>query len=272
MDVSGDDVMQVKKSYGILLMLVVPVLATAQVAILGNLVYRKTASIGSTYEGVITVHNLGTKNQEVKVYQNDYMYDASGKKEYLETGKNPRSNGKWINFTPRQFMVGPSEKFVIQYIVKVPNDSSLSGTYWCMMLVEPVVEVSPETFKKGQFTITEKVRYGIHIITDVGNEGVKKLAFNKIELIKTDTTRVMQVDLENTGETRLNISLWADLYDMEGKHVGKYSAKDDAMYPGTSIRCKIDITQVPPGIFKALIVADGGGEALFGFDYTLKLE
>jgi hypothetical protein len=241
-------------------------------AFLGDLVYEKTASVGQSYEGVITVQNVGKDAREIRVYQNDYRYDAEGAKEYTEAGTAPRSNAKWINFTPRQFMLGPGEKADIHYLITVPKDSSLTGTYWSMMLVEPVVQINPESMKQGQIRITERVRYGLHMITNVGGGSVRRLAFNKIRLIKTDTSRVMQIDLENTGDSRLYISLWADLYDIQGKHAGKFSADNDAFYPGTSIRCRIDISKVPPGSYKALIVADGGEEALFGIDYTIKLD
>jgi hypothetical protein len=264
--------MRPRNRWPILLALVLPLSAPAQVAVLGDLVHEKTASAGLTYEGVITVQNVGGDTREVRVYQNDYRYDAEGVKSYTEPGTAPRSNAKWINFTPRQFAIGPGEKSEIHYLVKVPADSSLQGTYWSMMLVEPVVEINPESLKEGQIQFTERVRYGIHMITNIGSSGVKKLAFPNIRLIKTDTTRFLQIDIANTGDRRLYITLWTDLFDMQGRHVGKYSAEDDACYPGSSIRCKIDLAAVPPGTYKALIVADGGEEALFGVDYTIKLE
>jgi hypothetical protein len=260
------------KRFLIILTLMVPALGRPQVAVLGDLVYEKTASVGQSYEGVITVQNVGKDSREVRVYQNDYRYDAEGAKEYTDPGTAPRSNAKWINFTPRQFMLGPGEKADIHYLVQVPDDSSMTGTYWSMMLVEPVVEINPESLKKGQIRITERVRYGLHMITNVGEGGVRKLAFKNIRLIKTDSSRVMQIDLENTGDSRLYISLWADLYDLQGIHMGKFSAENDAFYPGTSIRCRIDISKVLPGTYKALIVADGGEDALFGVDYTIKVE
>jgi hypothetical protein len=264
--------MKTRKWIFFALVLIASVSALAQVAVLQDLINEKTVLAGQTYEGVITVQNLGSENREVRVYQNDYRYDAEGIKAYSEPGTNPRSNSKWINFTPRQFAVGPGEKADINYLVTVPDDSSLRGTYWSMMLVEPVIDVNPETVKQGQLNIIEKVRYGIHMITNVGSTGAGKIAFKHISLMKTDTTRFVRIDLENTGERRLHVSLWADLYDMQGKHMGKFSAKEDVFYPGTSIRCEVDISKVLPGNYKALIVADGGEEALFGVDYSLKLE
>ncbi len=84
----------------------------------------------------------------------------------------------------------------------------------------------------------------------------------------------MQVDIENIGERLLKSFLWAELYDEEGSYVGRFEAGEFhiRIYPGTSVRYRVDLSQVPKGAYRALVVADCGGEDIFGVTYTLELE
>jgi len=42
------------------------------------------------------------------------------------------------------------------------------------------------------------------------------------------------------------------------------------IYPGTSVRHKIDLSSLPGGKYMALVVADNGDEYIFGAQYTLE--
>jgi type II secretory pathway component GspD/PulD (secretin) len=80
------------------------------------------------------------------------------------------------------------------------------------------------------------------------------------------------VDVENTGERWLRGSMWAELYDSEGKHVGKYDGGKQRMYPGTSVRFSADLVGIQTSSYKALIVIDCGGDDVFGANVNLVLK
>ena len=82
----------------------------------------------------------------------------------------------------------------------------------------------------------------------------------------------MQVDIENTGQRWLRPYLWAELYDDTGRYIGRFENGRKRIYPGTSVRYKVDLSDVPKGIYKALVVADCGGDYVFGAERTLKFE
>ena len=44
------------------------------------------------------------------------------------------------------------------------------------------------------------------------------------------------------------------------------------VYPGTSVRRAIDLSRVPAGGYKALLVADAGEDNVYGATYTLEIE
>ena len=143
-------------------------------------------------------------------------------------------------------------------------------------MIEGISSSSPEAARQEKdkitFGISQVIRYGAQMITQIGDTGARKLKFLKTRLLKEDKGRILQVDIENIGERLLRPALWAELYDEKGKSIGKFEGGKLGVYPATSVRFRIDLSQVPKGKYKALVVADCGGDDLFGATYTLKFE
>jgi len=272
--------------------LLIPYSARAGVSVIGGLSHKKEAEIGETYKGLILIRNTGDEPQEVKVYQNDYLFFFDGRNAFGEPGKDPRSNASWLIFNPHRLIIPPNGTATVNYTVKVPdgpnlpddpnlvddpnrpNDPNLVGTYWSMLMVEGIPETSPESSEaekdKIKMGITQVVRYAIQMVTHIGDTGERKLKFLETKLLKETEKRTLQVDIENIGERYLAHFLWAELYDEQGRYIGKFEERRLGTFPGTSVRYRIDLSEVPKGTYKALIVADCGGDYIFGANYTLK--
>lgn len=252
--------------------LLIPYAAEAGV-IVDDLTYEGIANAGETYRGTIFIRNTGSEPVEAKAYQTDYLFFFDGRSIYGEPGKDPRSNADWITFSPKQLTVPPRGKSEINYTVRVPDDEALSGTYWSMFMVEGIAKDSPEadTSKKDEISygIRQVMRFGIQIVTHIGHTGVRNLRFLKTQLLKEEEGRILQVDLENIGERWLRPFLWVELYDEKGGNIGRFEGRKRRIYPGTSVRYRVDLSQAPEGKYKALVVADGGGDDVFGATYTL---
>ncbi len=245
---------------------------TGTIAILGELTYEQITSPDEVYEGEIVLINQGDEEGEVSIYLTDYQYLADGKIEYGDPEKNPRSNAQWIQFNPHQVSIVPGERATINYIVAVPSDTTLIGTYWCMMMVEEVPNVEPIDLKEGEFGVQTITRYGIQLISHIGNTGKKAINFLNPKIEKEDTLKYFQIDIQNIGEKRLRITSWIDAYTLSGEHAGKFEINPFSLYPGTSIRRKYPIDKLVNGTYKILVIADGGEDALFGGQYTIKVE
>lgn len=145
-------------------------------------------------------------------------------------------------------------------------------------MVEPVIAGAlepPEVeAKEGTitFTITTAYRYGIRMVTNIGETGERSMKFADKQLLMQDDQRVLQLDLENTGERYLRLLVWVELYDEDGTSIGRFEAGRRGMYPGCSTRFQVDLSQVAPGKYKALVVADNGDEYVFGARYELEIE
>lgn len=255
--------------------LLIPYAAEAGVSV-DKLTHERSANVSETYEGIIFIRNHEEEPQEVKVYQTDYLFFFDETNIYGEPGKTPRSNADWITFSPKRLTIPPKEASGVNYTVKVPNNETLTGTYWSMIMVEGISKNSPEFSKPGKeeikLYIREVVRYGLQMVTHIGNTGTRNLKFLNTQLQKEEGRKILQIDIENIGERWLNPFLWTELYDEKGSYIGRFEDKRQRIFPGTSVRYKVDLSQVAQGKYKALVVAEAGDDDVFGATYTLKFE
>lgn len=243
----------------------------AQICILGELTQKKQTTPGSTYNGNVIVENLGEEPKDIKIYQTDYFFTADGSNRYDEPGSSPRSNAPWISFSPKQLTIQPHERIRINYEVSVPDDGSLIGTYWSMLMVEGLPEIATEK-PQGNITLRFVTRYAIQMITNIEESGISRMKFLNPMLKKEENINIFSIDMENVGERMLRPNIWIELYNLEGKTVGTFEGSPVRIFPGTSSRRKIELINVPSGTYKALVVADCGDENLFGANYTIEIE
>ena len=143
------------------------------------------------YKGVIILRNPDDEPADVRLYQTDYTFNYDGKSDYGDPGIKPRSNASWLMLSPTRLTIPAKETAEVSYIIKVPKDQELNGTYWSMIMVEPIATPPPpdttktgkEKVKMGIMTI---IRYGIQIITNIGDSGERKLKFLDKKLLSKE--------------------------------------------------------------------------------------
>ncbi len=236
----------------------------------GLLTDEKEAYPGETYQGTISLTNNDSLPQEVIIYQTDYLFFSDGSNQFGEAGKLERSNAAWITFSPNQLEVPPHQGSRVSYEVKVPNDSTLVGTYWSMLMVEEV-GLSLDSLSNMQVGIRQVVRYGFQCVTHIGSTGHHQLSFTGTRLIAEESAKKeLEVDVANIGERWAVPSAWVELYDSDGHHVGRFESERKRIFPGTSVRFQMDLGDTPSGKYKALIVLDNGDQNVFGAKYDLE--
>ncbi len=260
----------------LLLVSLLPDSVRPQISVIGELSQDKEARTGETYEGVILVKNDSNAPQEVKVYQTDYLFFSNGVNNYGEPGSHPRSNAAWVTFSPSFLTVPPQATIPINYIVQVPKDSGarkLTGTYWSMMMIEGIPKGSPESSgaRRAEMGITQTIRYGIQIATHVAKTGTRKIDVKDAKIVtKEDGARAFQFDLENTGDIGLRPDVTLELFNDKGASIGTFPGVRYRTYPGTSVRQSIDVTKVPRGTYKALVIVDAGADEISAWEYPVK--
>ncbi len=245
----------------------------AQVAINGTMTHELEVEPGRAYSGTIEIQNPTASAQTVKAYQTDYFFYAGGEVRYGEPGGLPRSNARWITYSPHDVVIPARESVTIRYTVQTPSDDTMKGTYWSIVMVEPIAAGSPEAPgsdpDKVSLGVRQVLRYGVQIVTHIGATGERRLQFSQFQLSAENGKRVLAVDLENTGERWMRPTLWAEVYDAQGTYVGKFEGTAQRLYPGTSGRFRVELVGVQNGAYKALVVADGGGDEVFGANINL---
>ena len=249
----------------------------AQVSVIGELTQEKETRPGDRYEGTILVKNDTKEPQEAKIYQTDYLFKYDGTNEYGEPGSAPRSNASWIGFSPSYLTLPPEGSVEVSFTVTVPLNAQghpLIGTYWSMLMVEGIAQGSPESSahrKKGEMGIQQTIRYGIQIVSHIAQTGTKKIEFLDTKLVaKPEGGRILQVDIENTGDIGVRPEMYAELFNEKGASQGRFPGVRYRIYPGTSVRQIIDLSTVPAGTYKVMVVVDAGGDDVYGAQYTLK--
>ena len=246
--------------------------AAADVSVINGLTHEKNAKSGETYESTVILKNVAAVPAEIRLYQTDYSFTADGRKFYDAPGTGPRSNAGWIVLGQKRIILPPLGQTEVKYIVRVPGQTGLAGTYWSMIMVEEQPKAAAEAAsakEKIRFGVRQVMRSGIQIVTHLGETGVRKIQFLKTDLIRSGNTKSLTIDVLNTGERWLRPFLSADLVNEKGVSLGRFDGGRWRLFPGTSVRYTIDFGSIPDGRYKALIVLDNKDESVFGAQYTL---
>ena len=249
--------------------------ARAGIKIDGPLTDEKIVRPGDVHRGLIAIRNTGSAPVEVKVYRTDYSFSADGRNDYGDPGKLARSNAGWVLLNQEQVTIPPQGVVNVAYELQVPADQALDGTYWSMVMVEPVAvretTIAPRS-NEIRAQLKPVLRYGIQIVTHVGDGGAGKLVFKNPQLRNENGERLFTVDVENVGQRWLRPQLWLELAEADGRPMGRLNAQGQRIYPSTSVRYRIGLGELPAGRYRALIVADGGGDDLFGTQIELAIK
>ncbi|HTR79112.1 MAG TPA: hypothetical protein VMH39_13425, partial [Gemmatimonadaceae bacterium] len=105
---------------------------------------------------------------------------------------------------------------------------------------------------------------------NIGTTGVSKLAFDSLTATTDkDGHHGLRFDFINTGERAHRFNMSLELYNAAGELVTKAAQSRGLLYPGTAARQVFDVGTVPPGAYTAVLVADGGGDQVFGGQFKI---
>ena len=248
----------------------------AAITVDGDLSQTIIIEPGNTQEGIIMLRNLSNASAEVRVYQTDYSFSSNGQTDYSNPGENPRSNAGWLFIQPTRLTISPLSRSPVYYTVKVPDNQELSGTFWSVVMIEEIPPGSKESNRQQtdkRVGLSAIMRYGVQIITEIGDTGTTSLKFLDKKLVINDVgNKSFQIDIENNGEKWYMPDLWIELYDSNGNNVGRIEAPKKRIFPGCSVRHLMDISSLKAGKYKMIVIADTGNENVFGAEYDLELE
>ena len=251
--------------------------ASAQVAVVSSTVDERVSAPGERYTGSILLRNTSAEPQEVKLYAADYSFHANGKTAYAAAGTTPRSNARWITLQTTSLVLPAHGDGAVTYTVVVPEGSDLTGTYWCMLMVETLPQGSLESSlqstrpERTEVGLRSAVRYGIQVATHFPEAGSRTIDLAHATVVEqTGGTRSLQFDVVNTGERAYRPVLVTELYGESGQLAARLESTRGLVYPGSSVQQSFALPTLRRGSYKVLIIADTGAEQLFAAQYRMK--
>lgn len=238
--------------------------------ITNGLTHQHYISTGDSIRGNIVINNTSDHPEAFIVYQRDYFINHSGESAYPEAGSTNRSNANWIDYEPDNYTLQPGETTTINYRIAVPDSAELNGTHWSVILVEGTK--SPTDINKGLLTVNSIIRYAIQIICHFKDNGKKDVEFINVALNQEHEKRLLQVDIINSGDFMLSPLVSIEIFNESGKSLGIYQTTKKRVFPKTSRRFEIDLSEVRPGSFQTLLLADCSEDEIFGTNLTLEIE
>ncbi|HEX2188413.1 MAG TPA: hypothetical protein VHG51_05915, partial [Longimicrobiaceae bacterium] len=238
--------------------------AAAQISVVSATVNERQARPGETYAGTILIRNSGPEPHEAKLYQTDYRFFADGRTLFETAGSRPRSNAGWITLSPSRVVVPPGGEATVRYTVAVPATGEASGSYWSTVMVEGVGRDSPEASggrpARVQVGLRTTVRYAVQVATHLAG-GTTMVDFAGVAVASPpEGGRALELDVLNPGERAYRLDLSVELFDALGAPAGKLSSRRGLLYPGSSLRQSFGLPALPPGSYRALVIADTGGD------------
>lgn len=248
--------------------------ALARVSVLSAMSETFATAAGQTVTGKLLLGNDGEAPAQARLYRTDYLFQAGGEVSYGTPGSHPRSNSPWIELGAEIVTVPPKGELEVPYTIRVPAGATVPGSYWSLLMVEPLQESDPLAAKQVQqgLSIRQVVRYGVQVLTELGGGGKKSLSFVHPALGQQAPGQFgLQVDLHNDGERYLRPAVYAEVYDAAGALVGRVEGAQGRLYPGTSSRQQFALPSLPAGDYQVVVVADGGDSSVFGVRYALNV-
>lgn len=250
------------------------IFASSNIKVLGSLTQEKIVGSGQNYNGTILIKNAGENSCQVRIYQTDYLFYADGSNLYGTLGSNPLSNGKWITLSSTSITIPAGQTAPANFSVEIPKNPELHGTYWSLIMVEPVDSGSDNASSaKGKYVLglQTNVRYGVQVITDIKDTGTRSIVFLNKKIVDENGKRILQFDIKNTGERWLNPTVSVQLYNKDGKLLGTFGGEKNRIFPTCSVRHKILLSEIQKGDYKAVIIVDNGDQYVFGANYELMI-
>lgn len=252
--------------------LIVP--ADGSLSVINSMTHSHELVPGEAFEGRILIRNTGAEARSARVYQRDYAFFAGVGTRYEAPGTNLRSNASWLAVSPPEIEIPSGEVAAVYYQGRVPVGEGLEGTYWSMIMVEPmapVAETRAGADNELALSVRTVMRYGVQAIVHIGDTGVRQLQLLERRLVREGDRVFLEIDVENTGNRLLSPVVSARVFSNDGTSYQPAQSPRLGVFPGCSVRHRLDLSDIPDGTYQALVILDNGDDHVFGARYDLEI-
>lgn len=251
------------KTYILVFFLLLSIPIFGRWSVSGELTHYDIAQPGERLARSVEIQNQSNEDLVIIIKKSDYAFNAEGQRWFIEAGKLKRSNAGWIDLSNQEIIVKGKSNITFEYRVNVPDNKDLSGSYWSLLFIQEKADTA-QTANNIQIN----QRYAIQSIVQIENSGDYNIEFLNAEFSKTSNN--FDLKIKNNGTRWIKANVWLEVYDQNGKKIGKFSAQPIKLYPETSIVSQIPLISLNKGKYYIVAVVDCGNNKIFGSQYTLE--
>jgi len=104
---------------------------------------HRMANVDKT-RGIVEIKNVGKKLQRVRFYIKDQSMDCKTGGSFFDVGTLDRTNARWITLATNETTLDTGQVFELAYEINKPAALEKKGSFWSMIMVENVPDVSTE--------------------------------------------------------------------------------------------------------------------------------
>jgi len=246
----------------------------AKIRVISPLSFDYEGAVGESFtDSIVIVNPSDNEAVTAKITQRDYSFDATGASYFLEPGEVERSNVSWVDIETKEVTLPPKGQVKIPFKVTIPKKEGedLSGTYWSVALVEPMLKPMEIGEDQKGLGIRSVVRYAVQFISTIAGTGRVDMRVADKTLIREGDKTYYQFTLENTGSRVMSPNLWMEVFSGKGENKGKFTGNKTRLYPNTSTRHRLDVTNLDLGDYSGLLVFDQKDADFFGSQVSFSI-
>ncbi|HIA11775.1 MAG TPA: hypothetical protein EYN69_06840 [Flavobacteriales bacterium] len=215
---------------------------------------------GDMESQIITVRNHGNKPQSFVLSLGDMQKNRDGKSVKVAPGSTKRSCANWITLNPSYFELAPNEAKEIEVLMQVPPSGESSR--WGVIYVKTAREQSAlEVDKIVAAGITVSPRIVVNVYQSPGSNAKYFAKISKlVEISKPqDSLRVFNVEIENTGDNRIDCKLYLVASNLETASESKTNPVRITMLPEEIRTVELKLpADLLPGPYSVAAILDYG--------------
>lgn len=268
----------VQRLRGLVILLVVPALSASVIQLNDGLYYEHTLHWGESLQSTLNIHNPTLQVQTVMLYQMDERFEQ-GVPDYLPPGSRQRSNAPWLELGAEHIILPPQSTVSVPYRLQIPNDPQLSGSYWSIVMVQAVQEIELELAEQPlsglrvQQLFRTAARIVTHIVTDPPARPQLNVQHSRL-VSSEDVPIQLELSLANDGDVALHLHIFAEVIGANGDQLGRFFPRLEQarLLPNHSVQRHIDFSELPPGQYEVIVVAENHDGHVFGARYQILIE
>ena len=242
----------------------------ASVLIVNGLTHIHQSQRGSTIRGIIAIENTGKNDERVLITQRDYLLFCDGTSDFTKHNSHDRSLFNWIYAPVTEQIIKAGETYNMSYEISFPLDQTLKGSYWTLFIVEKADPINLDD-ENTEVKIETRLRYGIQVIADIGDDKTSELNFENQKITKINDTNFIEINLSNKGIYMVVPTIIVEFFDENNQSVFKSEINRKKVYPESCTQFTLPIEKIPKGNYTVLLIADYG-EDLYGANVELTIE